>query len=139
MWLSGNGGRKNLWWNDVVKAQRKVGESPRMEKCLCEEKGKEAGAGDGKPGTVDEVMSHSQSCVATGTHWSRPKGHVVQVSQPSVSKTESSENRLPVTVPLKRRGPGHGGLLQLSKITVVVQSFPVVERLRGSSRAPRVV
>ena len=29
-------------------------------------------------------MSDSQSCVATGTHRSRPAGHIVSVSQPRV-------------------------------------------------------
>ena len=56
------------------------------------EEGKAPGAGDGKAVAVDEDVSNDQSRVATGTHRSRPARHVVPVSQPRVSQTESSEN-----------------------------------------------
>ena len=75
----------------------------------CEEKGKTASWGDGKPGTVDEDVSDSQFYIVTGTHRSRPAGRVVPMSQPSVPQPESIENHLLAAVPLKRRGPGDGG------------------------------
>ena len=63
-----------------------------MRRSGCKEKGKTAGAGGGKPGTVYEDALNSQSCVATGTHRSKPAGRVIVVTQPSVSQTELSEN-----------------------------------------------
>ena len=66
---------------------------------------------------------NSQSCVAMGT---RPAGHLVPVIQPLVPQSESSENHPQALVPLKRRGPGDGGFLQLSKVIEVFQSFPYI-------------
>ena len=63
-------------------SQQKVGRVPRKGEKVdvlgsgCREKGKAPGAGGGKPGTIDEDMLNSKSCVATGTHGSRA------VSQP---------------------------------------------------------
>ena len=75
-------------------------EKSRCVSRICEEKREAAGAGDGKPGSVED-KSDSKSCVATGTHRSKPVGHVVFVSQPRVSQSESSENHLSTPVPLK--------------------------------------
>ena len=58
-------------------------------------------------------MFDGQSSVIPGTHRSRPAGHILPVSQQFVSQTDSSENHLPTHVPLKRRRPGDGELLQL--------------------------
>ena len=48
-------------------------EEKSMRLSGCREKGKIPSAGGGKPGTVDEDVSNSQSCVATVTHQSRPR------------------------------------------------------------------
>ena len=109
-------------------SQQKVGESPRVEKSWREGgavgKGKAPGVSGGEPGIVDEDVSDSQPSVAAGTHRSRPTGHIVTVSQPRVSQTESSKNYFPTPVPLERRGPGDGGILQLSERVVIIQTVP---------------
>ena len=72
------------------------------------EEGEAPGAGGGKLGIVDEDVLNSQSYVATGTHWSRPTGHVIPMSQLHVFKTESSKNYLPASASIKRRELGDG-------------------------------
>ena len=56
-----------------------------------------------KPRTVDEDVSESQSSITIKTHRSRAAGYVVPVDE-----AESSENYLPVPIPLKWRGPDDG-------------------------------
>ena len=87
------------------------------------EKWKAPGAGGGKPGAVDGDVSNNQSCIATETHQLRSAKYVVSVSQPGATQAESSQNHLTVPVILNRRGPGDLGLLQLSKIIIIVHSF----------------
>ena len=73
---------------------------------------------------VDEDVSDGQLSVVAGTHCSRPAGHIVAVSQPRVSLTESSKNHIPTPVSLKRRGSGGGGFLHLLERILIIQTIP---------------
>ena len=83
-------------------------------------------AGNGKPGTVDEDVLDSQLWVATGAHQSRPAGHVVPVSQSSVSQT-----RVELELSPSAYSQVKWALLQLLKRIVVVYYFP------GGPEVPR--